>query len=118
VNATDPPSIVTPLVLLHDIGAGTALWLLNIDALAAHRPVYIIDMLGFGKSSRPTFSDDAVLAEMEMVEALEAWRIEVRLEKFILVGHGFGGFIATSYTIRYIHFNVTLAIIIINIINV
>nr|XP_023018386.1 1-acylglycerol-3-phosphate O-acyltransferase ABHD5-like [Leptinotarsa decemlineata] len=91
----------TPLVLLHGFAAGLGFWCLNFDAVAKERPVYAIDLLGFGRSTRPEFSNDNVEAEQQMVRSLEEWRKKVDLDKFILLGHSFGGYLATSYAINY-----------------
>ena len=91
----------TPLVLVHGFGAGSGLWAMNIDELAKRQSVYAIDVLGFGRSSRPQFPNDAAEAEGDFVEAIEQWRKEVGLSKFILLGHSLGGFIACSYTLKY-----------------
>ncbi len=77
-----------PLVLLHGFGAGIGFWLLNIDALAQqYEHVYAIDVLGFGRSSRPHFrAKTPEEAERFFVDALERWRIQVNLEKMLLLG--------------------------------
>lgn len=91
----------TPIVLLHGFGAGLGFWILNIDALAQDRPVYAIDLLGFGKSSRPKFSKEATEVEDQYIESLERWRRLMRVEKMILLGHSFGGYLSTAYSIKY-----------------
>ncbi|XP_021948565.1 (Lyso)-N-acylphosphatidylethanolamine lipase isoform X2 [Folsomia candida] len=101
ISLTDNHPERPPLVMLHGLGAGVALWALNLDGLAATRHVYAVDLLGFGRSSRPVFSTDALDAEREFVQSIEEWRKEMRLDKFILLGHSMGGFLATSYAIRY-----------------
>ncbi|GAB1608735.1 protein ABHD4-like isoform X1, partial [Argonauta hians] len=65
------------------------------------RPVYAFDVLGFGRSSRPRFAGDARRAEEEFVDSIEEWRREMGLERFILLGHSLGSFLATSYAIRH-----------------
>lgn len=90
-----------PLVLLHGMGGGIGLWILNLDELAKDRTVHAIDVLGFGRSSRPGFSRNAGRAESKFVESVEEWRKQMELEEFILLGHSLGGFISSSYTIKY-----------------
>ncbi|XP_062848395.1 1-acylglycerol-3-phosphate O-acyltransferase ABHD5 [Trichomycterus rosablanca] len=91
----------TPLVLLHGFGGGVGLWTLNMDALSQQRPVYAFDLLGFGQSSRPQFSTDAGEAETQFVESIESWREKLGLESMIILGHNFGGYLATAYSLKY-----------------
>jgi pimeloyl-ACP methyl ester carboxylesterase len=91
-----------PIVLIHGFGGGVGLWSLNLDQLCSNRPVYAFDLPGFARSSRPKFSIDPNLAEKQFVDMIEEWRIGIGLnEEFILLGHSFGGFLCTSYTISY-----------------
>ena len=91
----------TPLVLLHGFGAGVGLWAQNLDALSQCRPVFALDLLGFGQSSRPLFSSDAQEVEDQFVESIEQWRAKVGLESMIVLGHNLGGYLAVSYAIKY-----------------
>ncbi|XP_078109780.1 1-acylglycerol-3-phosphate O-acyltransferase ABHD5 isoform X1 [Sander vitreus] len=91
----------TPMVLLHGFGGGVGLWAQNLDALSQRRPIWAMDLLGFGRSSRPQFCTDAQGPEDQFVESIEQWRAEVGLESMILLGHNLGGYLAVSYAIRY-----------------
>lgn len=92
----------TPIVLLHGFGSGVGLWCMNVDKISNNRrPLYAMDLLGFGRSSRPKFSTDPEKIEQQYVTSIEKWRSEIKLEKFILLGHSFGGYLATAYSIQY-----------------
>ena len=90
-----------PLVLLHGFGAGVGFWTLNIDSLSEEQRLYAVDVLGFGRSSRPTFPSDGAEAEKVFIQSIEEWREKVGLEKFILLGHSFGGYLACSYSLAH-----------------
>ncbi|XP_073677664.1 1-acylglycerol-3-phosphate O-acyltransferase ABHD5 [Garra rufa] len=93
-----------PLVLLHGFGGGVGLWVKNLPTLAQDgRPVFALDLLGFGRSSRPIFGKDAKDAEEQFVESLEDWRKAEGLEHMILLGHDLGGYVSTAYALKYPH---------------
>jgi pimeloyl-ACP methyl ester carboxylesterase len=83
------------------MGAAIGFWALNIDDIARHRPFFAMDLLGFGNSSRSTFPGDPMEAEHQFVDSIEEWCKQLNLDKFILLGHSFGGYLATSYSIKY-----------------
>ncbi|XP_045435432.1 1-acylglycerol-3-phosphate O-acyltransferase ABHD5 isoform X2 [Pipistrellus kuhlii] len=91
----------TPLVLLHGFGGGLGLWALNYEDLCTDRPVYAFDLLGFGRSSRPMFDNEAEEVENQFVESIEEWRCALGLDKMILLGHNLGGFLAAAYSLKY-----------------
>lgn len=91
-----------PLVLVHGMGGGNGIWAMNIDELARDRTVYSFDLLGFGMSSRPKFSQNPAMVESEFVDSVESWRQALQLKPpFILLGHSLGGYIAASYAIKH-----------------
>ncbi|XP_067131863.1 (Lyso)-N-acylphosphatidylethanolamine lipase-like isoform X1 [Centruroides vittatus] len=91
----------TPLVMIHGFASGVGLWIMNLDALSSNCPVYAFDLLGFGKSSRPRFGKDAIEAENQFVCSIEAWRKKLGLQRFFLLGHSLGGFIAAAYALKH-----------------
>ena len=91
-----------PIVLLHGFGCGASIWSLNLEALSKHRRVYALDVLGFGRSSRPDFACSEKMAEFEMIRSIDCWRKAVGLtDKFILCGHSFGGYLALAYALQF-----------------
>jgi len=102
--STSKKSITThpPLLMVHGFGAAIGFWCKNIDALSEHYTVYAIDLLGFGRSSRPVFKgktpDDA---ELWWVNSIEEWRKKMNIDQFYILGHSLGGYIVARYALRY-----------------
>jgi cardiolipin-specific phospholipase len=98
------------LVMLHGYGAGLGFFYKNFEGLSRQPgwKVYALDLLGMGRSSRPSFRIHAKdregkiqEAENWFIDALEEWRIERKLERFTLLGHSLGGYMATAYALKY-----------------
>lgn len=98
------------LVMLHGYGAGLGFFYRNYEPLsrAPGWKIYSLDMLGMGNSARPPFKIHAkdpqgkiTEAENWFIDALEEWRQARKIEKFTLLGHSLGGYLAVSYALKY-----------------
>jgi cardiolipin-specific phospholipase len=104
-NLADDNTAKLPLVLLHGYMNGAMYFYRNLVGLTNYFPtIYSLDSLGWGLSSRPTWSlkDDSIsTTEDFFVESLEAWRRHHKIDKMILAGHSMGGYISVAYCERY-----------------
>jgi len=103
-------SVEVPLVMIHGMGAGLAMFALNYDSLAKERLVYAIDLPGFGRSSRVNFSSNPSEIEDQYTACIEQWRKSLGLKRINLLGHSFGGHLTALYALKYPQ-NINLAIL-------
>ena len=98
------------LVMLHGYGAGLGFFYKNFEGLSRGQgwKIYALDLLGMGRSSRPPFKIHAkdrqgsiTEAENWFIDALEEWRIQKKIDRFTLLGHSLGGYMAVAYALKY-----------------
>ncbi|KAI9757224.1 MAG: hypothetical protein M4579_003524 [Chaenotheca gracillima] len=103
-------SVEDNLVILHGYGAGLCFFYKNFEGLSrlGGWRLYALDLLGMGRSSRPTFHVKAKdqqgkinEAENWFIDALEEWRLKKKIDKFTLLGHSLGGYMAVAYALKY-----------------
>ena len=85
----------TPLLLLHGGPGGRSCAFSVLSDLAADRRVIYYDQLGSGRSDRP--NDLALWRTERFVEELDAVRKALDLREMHLLGHSWGGTLATEY---------------------
>lgn len=87
-----------PLVLLHGWGCNWQIWHPLIAGLSDNYQLIIPDLPAFGQSADPPLSWNS----LEYVEWLVAFLTEVSPDsKFTLIGHSFGGKVATLFAVKY-----------------
>ncbi|KAH7128571.1 Alpha/Beta hydrolase protein [Dendryphion nanum] len=98
------------LVMLHGYGAGLGFFYRNFESISRQEgwKVFALDLLGMGRSTRPDFrihakDKEGKIKEAEnwFIDALEEWRIKRGLERFTLLGHSLGGYLAVAYALKY-----------------
>ncbi|OXH83760.1 acetoin dehydrogenase dihydrolipoyllysine-residue acetyltransferase subunit, partial [Burkholderia multivorans] len=86
----------TPAVLIHGFGGDLNNWLFNHAELAAHRPVWALDLPGHGESGKAVESgslDELADAVLALLDAKD-------IERAHLIGHSMGGAVAMTVAER------------------
>lgn len=84
------------IVCLHGLGASLEHWQYNIKDLASKHKVYLVDLLGFGRTYPPKENFFATT----FVEFIANFINTLKLNNLTLVGHSFGGGIALMLVIE------------------
>jgi len=95
VEAGDPSK--PTVILLHGLGGNSGNWLFTIPALAANYHVIAPDQIGFGKSDRLMLK----YRVGTLVDFLDKFMSELKIEKASLVGNSLGGWVAAWTAIKY-----------------
>ncbi|CAD7958939.1 unnamed protein product [Amoebophrya sp. A25] len=105
-RTSKPFSAGPHLVLLPGYGMGCATYALCLQGLREVFPnhyIHVMDWLGFGLSSRPSWDHEATVDENEsfFVDAIEGWRRKKAIREFILISHSLGGYLGIAYAEKY-----------------
>jgi pimeloyl-ACP methyl ester carboxylesterase len=87
-----------PVVFLHSFGGDSSHWASQLDSQRHHRRALAIDLRGHGKSARPKDMDYSLPA---FVGDLEVVVRELKLSRFVLVGHSLGAAVANAYAAKH-----------------
>ncbi len=88
-----------PLIFIHGLGSYLKFWRFQLDTFAAQGyRVIALDLLGYGKSSKPATFPYTTEAMASLVRELAS---SLNAQKPILVGHSMGGQTALSFAIQF-----------------
>lgn len=88
----------TPIVLFPGRTSGVPMWSENLAQLAKSRPVYALDSLGDAGMSVQTKKINDVHDQAAWLEQTLAY---LKLSKVHIIGHSFGGWLATNYAVHH-----------------
>ncbi|MEG4168556.1 MULTISPECIES: alpha/beta hydrolase [unclassified Microcoleus] len=86
-----------PLLMLHGFLGEKTCWLPLIELLQSQFRCISLDMLGFGESSKPEIRYD-VAVEVAFVRQVVQ---QLNIEPCCIIGHSFGGWVASAYSLKY-----------------
>lgn len=114
----EPHEEETHLVIIHGYMAAMGYFIKNVEILLKAKPgvrLHLIDMPGFGNSSRPPFPiellgdrelhseqiEQVLNAERWFIDKIEEWRIKRELIRFDIIAHSMGAYLSCCYLMKY-----------------
>lgn len=85
------------IVILHGWASSLSFWLPVAQLLSPHWRIVLLDLPGFGLT--PPIDDTPDIPEY--TQFVRSFTQKLKLKKFILVGHSFGGQIALDYALKF-----------------
>ena len=87
----------SPVILVHGLGASADIWMHNVETLAAQHRVYVPDLVGFGRSDKPSVTFTPAYA----IQFINDFMNALNIEHASLVGQSLGGGISLLYTLQF-----------------
>lgn len=92
-----PQQRIAPFLLLHGAGASLEQWRENLIVLARDRPVYALDLVGFGGSEKIA---NPVNTSLWTEQVADFWKVFLR-RPMIVTGHSLGALVALQTATTY-----------------
>lgn len=90
------------LVLVHGYLSNAMIYHQTLKYFENDYHVILIDLLGLGASSRPTFLGTNSSDALDFyIQSFEKWREKMNLKSFYLTGFSLSGYLMSKYTLRY-----------------
>ncbi len=85
-------------VFIHGFGGQAMQWQYQLHKFALKNRVIALDMRGHGLSDKPSTGYDMARIQLDLETALDLLKVS---KPIVLVGHSFGGAIATDFTLNH-----------------